>query len=41
LREKMMRNQLFVLIISAAVTIPATAAEPTEAERAVWQLEED
>ncbi|MGE0031090.1 MAG: nuclear transport factor 2 family protein [Steroidobacteraceae bacterium] len=36
-----MRNELFVLIVSAAVTFPATAAEPTEAERAVWQLEED
>jgi len=37
----MMRNELFVLIVSAAVTLSATAAEPTEAERAVWQLEED
>ena len=36
-----MRNELFVLIVSAAVTLSATAAEPTEAERAVWQLEED
>jgi uncharacterized protein (TIGR02246 family) len=37
----MMRTELFVLIVSAAVTYPASAAEPTESERAVWQLEED
>ena len=36
-----MRTELFVLILAAAMTPPATAAEPTEAEKTVWLLEED
>lgn len=36
-----MRTGLFVLIVAAAMTSAATAAEPTEAEKAVWRLEED
>ena len=36
-----MRTELFLLIVSVAMAFSATAGEPTEAEKGVWQLEED
>lgn len=35
-----MRTLFFMMLASAGLVLPAIAAEPTEAERAVWQLEE-
>ena len=35
-----MRTLFFIMLASAGLVLPAIAAEPTEAERAVWQLEE-